>query len=196
MGVSETLRRWTEACVACNLYSAGRPSRWVLAHISSCCCIGAVSVKLLLGFVWCQCLGNHLWRVAVVAVQRTLGRRFIWQWSDVGWVSVSDICTCTLRPPHRVNTCIHTRRAYTYIYIKIEIYWLIERTACWLVFVMIEHWWRLRGTLDYRATLCKCFITWPRRPIVFRAWHCLCAPLVSGRRAQVSVTIIQMTDIL
>jgi len=32
LGVSQTLRRWTEAGP---LYSAGRPSRWALAHISS-----------------------------------------------------------------------------------------------------------------------------------------------------------------
>jgi len=34
LGVSQTLRRWTR----CHLYSAGRPSRWALAHISSMLC--------------------------------------------------------------------------------------------------------------------------------------------------------------
>jgi len=34
VGVSQTLRRWTEG--AMHLCSAGRPSRWALAHISSC----------------------------------------------------------------------------------------------------------------------------------------------------------------
>jgi len=32
LGVSHTLRRWTEGAT---LYSAGRPSRWALAHISN-----------------------------------------------------------------------------------------------------------------------------------------------------------------
>jgi len=34
MGVSHTLQHWTRGCY---LYSAGRPSRWALAHISSLC---------------------------------------------------------------------------------------------------------------------------------------------------------------
>jgi len=32
VGVSQTLRRWTEGAT---IYSAGQPSRWAVAHISS-----------------------------------------------------------------------------------------------------------------------------------------------------------------
>jgi len=53
MGVSQTLWRWTEG--ATHLYSAGRPSRWELAHISNGECsalLSGISCCVLLCTSW------------------------------------------------------------------------------------------------------------------------------------------------